>query len=126
VQPTLETAVPQSARRSRSVLENSRRASSDGLQSFCEALLACGDRERKDVGADAILRQRWVNVLERDAYYNPNLSRERVDFSLELNLSIPVSFRAEQSVVEESRGNSVECLNGMSRPSLHMTTLSDD
>ena len=28
------------------------------------------------------MRQRWSDVLERDPYYNPNLSRERADFSL--------------------------------------------
>ena len=36
----------------------------------------------QDASGDAILRQRWANVLERDPYYNPNLSRERADFSL--------------------------------------------
>jgi glycosyltransferase involved in cell wall biosynthesis len=41
-------------------------------------------REKIDPSGDAILRQRWANVLERDPYYNPNLSRERADFSLEL------------------------------------------
>ena len=30
----------------------------------------------------AFMRQRWSDVLERDPYYNPNLSRERADFSL--------------------------------------------
>ena len=30
----------------------------------------------------AILRARWPEVVERDPYYNPNLSRERADFSL--------------------------------------------
>jgi len=39
--------------------------------------------EKTGTGGDAILRQRWANVLERDPYYNPNLSRERADFSLE-------------------------------------------
>ena len=34
------------------------------------------------VGGEAIIRQRWSDVLERDPYYNPNLSRERADFSL--------------------------------------------
>lgn len=29
-----------------------------------------------------VMRQRWAQVLERDPYYNPNLSRERADFSL--------------------------------------------
>ena len=38
--------------------------------------------DKRDSG-DAILRHRWANVLERDPYYNPNLSRERADFSLE-------------------------------------------
>jgi GT2 family glycosyltransferase len=39
--------------------------------------------DRQDTSSDAVLRQRWANVLERDPYYNPNLSRERADFSLE-------------------------------------------
>jgi glycosyltransferase involved in cell wall biosynthesis len=42
--------------------------------------------EKADTSGDAILRQRWANVLERDPYYNPNLSRERADFSLETTL----------------------------------------
>jgi GT2 family glycosyltransferase len=29
-----------------------------------------------------LMRERWPDVLERDPYYNPNLSRERADFSL--------------------------------------------
>src|SRR6266576_362475 len=29
-----------------------------------------------------VMRQRWPEVLERDPYYNPNLSRDRADFSL--------------------------------------------
>jgi len=29
-----------------------------------------------------LMRERWPKVLERDPYYNPNLSRERADFSL--------------------------------------------
>ena len=29
-----------------------------------------------------VMRERWADVLERDPYYNPNLSRERADFSL--------------------------------------------
>lgn len=29
-----------------------------------------------------LMRERWHEVLERDPYYNPNLSRERADFSL--------------------------------------------
>jgi glycosyltransferase involved in cell wall biosynthesis len=35
-----------------------------------------------DASAKVIMRQRWSDVLERDPYYNPNLSRERADFSL--------------------------------------------
>ena len=38
--------------------------------------------ERSDASAEVIMRQRWSDVLERDPYYNPNLSRERADFSL--------------------------------------------
>jgi GT2 family glycosyltransferase len=29
-----------------------------------------------------VMRARWAEVLERDPYYNPNLSRDRADFSL--------------------------------------------
>ena len=29
-----------------------------------------------------VLRERWPEVVERDPYYNPNLSREHADFSL--------------------------------------------
>ena len=39
-------------------------------------------RERTITAAKQIMRQRWSDVLERDPYYNPNLSRERADFSL--------------------------------------------
>ena len=39
--------------------------------------------DKQDASGAAILRQRWANILERDPYYNPNLSRERADFSLE-------------------------------------------
>jgi GT2 family glycosyltransferase len=38
--------------------------------------------ERIDARSDAIMRERWPDVLQRDPYYNPNLSRERADFSL--------------------------------------------
>jgi GT2 family glycosyltransferase len=34
---------------------------------------------------EAVMRQRWSDVLQRDPYYNPNLSREHADFSLELS-----------------------------------------
>jgi GT2 family glycosyltransferase len=29
-----------------------------------------------------VMRERWPELLERDPYYNPNLSREQADFSL--------------------------------------------
>jgi GT2 family glycosyltransferase len=35
-----------------------------------------------DVNGETIMRQRWADILRRDPYYNPNLSRERADFSL--------------------------------------------
>jgi glycosyltransferase involved in cell wall biosynthesis len=35
-----------------------------------------------DMNGEEILRERWADVLRRDPYYNPNLSRERADFSL--------------------------------------------
>jgi O-antigen biosynthesis protein len=38
--------------------------------------------DKLDESGEAIMRQRWADVLERDPYYNPNLSRERADFSL--------------------------------------------
>ena len=38
--------------------------------------------EKLDVSGEAIMRQRWSDVLERDPYYNPNLSRDSGDFSL--------------------------------------------
>jgi glycosyltransferase involved in cell wall biosynthesis len=38
--------------------------------------------ERVDPNAEVIMRRRWSDVLERDPYYNPNLSREPADFSL--------------------------------------------
>ena len=38
--------------------------------------------EAHDISGEAIIRQRWSEVIERDPYYNPNLSRERADFSL--------------------------------------------
>ena len=37
---------------------------------------------RSDMAGEAIMEQRWAGVLQRDPYYNPNLSRERADFSL--------------------------------------------
>jgi GT2 family glycosyltransferase len=38
--------------------------------------------DRVDTSGEAIMHQRWGGVLQRDPYYNPNLSRERADFSL--------------------------------------------
>jgi GT2 family glycosyltransferase len=35
-----------------------------------------------DASAEAVIHQRWSDVLERDPYYNPNLSRRSADFSL--------------------------------------------
>jgi GT2 family glycosyltransferase len=36
---------------------------------------------RNDGRGEAVMHERWSHVLERDPYYNPNLSRERADFS---------------------------------------------
>jgi hypothetical protein len=41
-----------------------------------------------DASGEAIMRQRWSEALERDPYYNPNLSRERADFSLDNSTKI--------------------------------------
>jgi len=38
--------------------------------------------EKVDIGSEAIVRERWPDVVQRDPYYNVNLSRERADFSL--------------------------------------------
>jgi glycosyltransferase involved in cell wall biosynthesis len=48
------------------------------------AKLCCDPSPHEDVDASAevIMRQRWSDVLKRDPFYNPNLSRERADFSL--------------------------------------------
>jgi GT2 family glycosyltransferase len=35
-----------------------------------------------DTNGEAIMRERWAGILRCDPYYNPNLSRERADFSL--------------------------------------------
>ncbi len=42
-------------------------------------------RSRLEPPESEIMRERWREMLERDPYYNPNLSRERADFSLELS-----------------------------------------
>ena len=38
--------------------------------------------DKIDMGGEAIMRERWPDVVQRDPYYNANLSRERADFSL--------------------------------------------
>jgi GT2 family glycosyltransferase len=38
--------------------------------------------DKSDMRSEAIMRERWSDVVQRDPYYNPNLSRERADFSL--------------------------------------------
>jgi len=35
-----------------------------------------------DMKSETVVRERWADVLRSDPYYNPNLSRERADFSL--------------------------------------------
>jgi glycosyltransferase involved in cell wall biosynthesis len=44
------------------------------------------DHEACELPADspegALMRERWAEMLQRDPYYNPNLSRARADFSL--------------------------------------------
>jgi hypothetical protein len=41
--------------------------------------------DKLDDSTQAIVRQQWADVLGRDPYYNPNLSREHADFSLQLS-----------------------------------------
>src|SRR6266516_3994416 len=36
-----------------------------------------------DMAGQGIMQQRWAGVLHGDPYYNPNLARERADFSLD-------------------------------------------
>jgi GT2 family glycosyltransferase len=38
--------------------------------------------DKFDPPGEAIMRERWSGVLQRDPYYNPNLSRADADFSL--------------------------------------------
>jgi GT2 family glycosyltransferase len=38
--------------------------------------------DKIDMASEAIMRDRWPDVVQRDSYYNANLSRERADFSL--------------------------------------------
>jgi hypothetical protein len=62
--------------------QNATRELPDCLQPLAKLCLDPSSPERVDGGAEAIMRHRWSDVLERDPYYNPNLSRERADFSL--------------------------------------------
>ena len=39
-------------------------------------------RQERDLTGEAIMRQRWRDVLKQDPYYNPNLSRECADFTV--------------------------------------------
>ncbi len=39
-------------------------------------------RETPDFTGEAIMCERWSDVLEQDPYYNPNLARERADFAV--------------------------------------------
>ena len=41
--------------------------------------------DKIDASSEAVMRQRWADALQRDPYYNPNLSRESADFSLQLS-----------------------------------------
>jgi cellulose synthase/poly-beta-1,6-N-acetylglucosamine synthase-like glycosyltransferase len=43
----------------------------------------CIGPDEIDRTSEAVVRQRWASVLDQDPYYNPNLSRDRADFSLE-------------------------------------------
>jgi GT2 family glycosyltransferase len=43
---------------------------------------ASGAEHKIDSHSTNIIRERWAGILDRDPYYNPNLSRERADFSL--------------------------------------------
>jgi GT2 family glycosyltransferase len=40
-------------------------------------------RHGNEISSEQVMRQRWGESLHRDPYYNPNLSRERADFSLD-------------------------------------------
>ena len=71
------------ASRCRSLPENAASRLSGCLHTARETLLGSA---RHPIGsmlaAERIIRQRWSDVLQRDPYYNPNLSRQRADFSL--------------------------------------------
>jgi GT2 family glycosyltransferase len=38
--------------------------------------------DKIDMNSEAIMRERWADILQSDPYYNPNLSRELADFSV--------------------------------------------
>jgi GT2 family glycosyltransferase len=49
---------------------------------FAKLCLHEAQPDQLDANGEAIMRERWADVLRSDPYYNPNLSRERADFSL--------------------------------------------
>jgi GT2 family glycosyltransferase len=49
---------------------------------FAKLYKQAPQRDKIDMQSEAIMRERWSDVVERDPYYNSNLSRERADFSL--------------------------------------------
>ncbi len=49
---------------------------------FAKLHLHATKLDNVDASGESILRQRWPYLLDRDPYYNPNLSREHADFSL--------------------------------------------
>lgn len=49
---------------------------------FAKVCWSEGPSDEIDMRGEAIVRERWAAVLRSDSYYNPNLSRERADFSL--------------------------------------------
>jgi len=49
---------------------------------FAKLCLSEAPSDQIDIKGEAIMRERWPDALQGDPYYNPNLSRERADFSL--------------------------------------------
>jgi O-antigen biosynthesis protein len=49
---------------------------------FAKLCLAEASPDEIDMKGETIVCERWADVLRSDPYYNPNLSRERTDFSL--------------------------------------------
>ena len=62
----------------RSLSQNAARRLSDCLHPACKALLGSARSREADCTSEAIMRQRWSDVLEQDPYYNPNLSLANV------------------------------------------------